>query len=54
MRDEDGDGYGAIDVIDGVEVGTDCDDQDATQEPADRDNDGLSTCDGDCDDFSAI
>jgi hypothetical protein len=50
MLDEDGDGYGAMDVPEGVEVGSDCDDSNPELTPFDGDEDGYSTCTGDCND----
>ena len=50
MRDEDGDGFGDIDVGEGVVTGSDCDDGDIWYNQLDSDEDGQSTCDGDCDD----
>ena len=44
-EDNDGDGYSTFDG--------DCDDNDASLNPADADGDGVSTCDGDCDDDNA-
>jgi len=46
--DSDGDGYGNL-----ASGGDDCDDSDPTLTPADVDQDGFSTCDGDCDDSTA-
>jgi large repetitive protein len=48
--DFDGDGYGESVPLDGVEPGTDCDDEDEYLEPGDWDGDGFSTCEDDCDD----
>jgi hypothetical protein len=53
-QDKDGDGYAPSehycraprDLLPG-----DCDDGDATLNPEDRDNDGISSCEGDCDDL---
>ena len=43
------DGYIISPQINGVDV-FDCDDSDASQTPEDYDQDGASSCDGDCDD----
>jgi len=53
--DADLDGYGAAETMffcgGGYATnGDDCDDTDATLNPADRDGDGVTSCDGDCDD----
>ena len=50
MTDFDGDGYGEMTPVVGVDVGTDCDDTDVELNYGDLDGDGLSSCDGDCDD----
>ena len=50
MKDEDNDAGSQI-PSEGAIAGTDCNDEDPNVDPADLDNDGLSTCDGDCDDF---
>ena len=64
--DSDGDGFGdeSTELIacvndkpdDYIEsLGTfDCDDNDADLNPSDSDEDGVSTCDGDCDDFNQL
>jgi large repetitive protein len=51
--DMDEDGYGDMYPADGVDAGTDCEDDDDTLSPADADADGVSTCGGDCDDDDA-
>ena len=53
MKDEDQDGYGDSNAGEGVISGTDCDDTLAVMTPVDLDGDGLSGCDGDCDDTTA-
>ena len=58
--DADDDGYGDSAALSPVDAGTDCDDSDAALNPADNDQDGFSSCNGDCDDnnyaanFSAV
>ena len=37
-----------------IDNATDCDDTDASLNPADADSDGYSTCDNDCDDTSSV
>jgi hypothetical protein len=59
-EDLDEDGYGSAIVVTGADMdcddareavtGDDCDDFDPDRDPADRDGDAWSTCDGDCDD----
>jgi hypothetical protein len=50
MSDWDEDGYGDMDPAAGVDAGTDCEDMDASLNPADVDGDTISSCEGDCDD----
>lgn len=50
MLDADGDGYGSMDVSEGIDVGSDCDDSNPDLSPADSDRDGYSSCTGDCND----
>lgn len=52
MKDRDGDGFGDANLeIDGIDLGTDCDDEDALLNGKDFDADGQSSCSGDCNDF---
>ena len=57
--DADGDGYGGLSYSDctppteAMYVGGDCNDSDSLQNLDDTDGDGVSSCDGDCDDFDA-
>ena len=48
--DGDGDGWGDNNPSTGVDAGSDCDDSSASLNQNDGDSDGVSTCDGDCDD----
>ena len=50
LRDRDQDGYGDSSPSEGINSGTDCNDEMAIMTPVDLDGDGLSGCDGDCDD----
>ena len=50
-RDADGDGYGDAQALAPVNAGTDCDDSDSELNPEDNDEDGYSSCEGDCDDL---
>ena len=49
--DVDGDGYGdSTPANTDIDAGTDCDDTQATLNNTDSDQDGVTTCDGDCND----
>lgn len=51
VRDGDGDGFGDMyPTVEGVDPGTDCNDNNDALNHTDVDGDGISTCDGDCDD----
>ncbi|MDP6933728.1 MAG: hypothetical protein QGG40_12470, partial [Myxococcota bacterium] len=53
MKDMDGDGYGEAYPTEDVAGGTDCDDEDASATPEDNDEDGQTSCAGDCNDADA-
>ena len=50
MRDGDGDGWGDAAAVPPIVAGTDCDDASLALQQDDGDGDGVSTCEGDCDD----
>jgi hypothetical protein len=50
MTDADGDGWGDPSPIEGVTSGSDCDDSDTKMNHDDSDEDGHTSCAGDCDD----
>jgi len=50
MRDADGDGWGDDSATSPITPGTDCDDTTLALQQNDDDGDGVSSCEGDCDD----
>ena len=50
MFDGDGDGWGDPNAPEYGISGSDCDDNDASLNKTDRDGDGFTTCNGDCND----